>query len=74
MQGAEAELEARDPDFIRYQLPGMWLFSTLYFRAEVSGFDRVPDGPVLFVGNHSGGNMTPDSMVFMLAFNTFFGV
>ena len=52
----------------------MWLFTSLYFRAEVSGFDRVPDGPVLFVGNHSGGNMTPDSMVFMLAFNTYFGV
>ncbi|HEX2196824.1 MAG TPA: 1-acyl-sn-glycerol-3-phosphate acyltransferase [Actinomycetota bacterium] len=72
--GAAAELDARDPEFIRYQLPGMWLFSTLYFRAEVSGFDRVPEGPVLFVGNHSGGNMTPDSMVFMLAFNTYFGV
>lgn len=70
-----AELEVRDPEFIRYQLPGMWLFSTMYFRAEVKGFDRVPeDGPVLFVGNHSGGNMTPDSMVFMLGFNTYFGV
>jgi 1-acyl-sn-glycerol-3-phosphate acyltransferase len=72
--GAAAELDARDPEFIRYQLPGMWLFTTMYFRAEVTGFDRVPDGPVLFVGNHSGGNMTPDSMVFMLAFNTYFGV
>ena len=74
MEKAAAELEARDPEFIRFQLPGMWLFSTVYFRAEVTGFDRVPDGPVLFVGNHSGGNMTPDSMVFMLAFNTYFGV
>lgn len=73
--GTAAELEARDQEFIRYQLPGMWLFSTIYFRAEITGFERVPEeGPVLFVGNHSGGNMTPDSMVFMLGFNTYFGV
>lgn len=75
IRGAAAELDARDPEFIRYQLPGMWLLATAYFRAEVRGFDRVPeDAPILFVGNHSGGNMTPDSMVFMLAFNTYFGV
>lgn len=75
VKGAAVELEGRDPDFIRSQLPGMWLLATMYFRAEVRGFERVPEeGPVLFVGNHSGGNMTPDSLVFMLAFNTYFGV
>ena len=75
VRGAEAQLDKRDPDFIRFQLPGMWLLTTIYHRAEVTGFEKVPeDGPVLFVGNHSGGNMTPDSMVFMLAFNTYFGV
>jgi 1-acyl-sn-glycerol-3-phosphate acyltransferase len=29
---------------------------------------------VLLVGNHSGGNMTPDTIVFTLAFSTYFGV
>jgi 1-acyl-sn-glycerol-3-phosphate acyltransferase len=29
---------------------------------------------VLLVGNHSGGNMTPDTGVFTLAFSTYFGV
>ena len=32
------------------------------------------DGPVLLVGNHSGGNLTPDTTVFTLAFYTYFGV
>ena len=36
---------------------------------------NVPEqGPVLLVGNHSGGNVTPDTMVFTLAFSTYFGV
>ena len=73
--GAAADLGARDEEFIRGQLPLMWLLATLYFRAEVRGLERVPeDRPVLFVGNHSGGNMSPDSLVFVLAFNTYFGV
>jgi 1-acyl-sn-glycerol-3-phosphate acyltransferase len=29
---------------------------------------------VLLVGNHSGGNVTPDTSVFTLAFNSYFGV
>ena len=29
---------------------------------------------MLLVGNHSGGNLTPDTSVFTLAFNTYFGV
>ena len=32
------------------------------------------EGPVLLVGNHSGGNLTPDTGVFTLAFSTYFGV
>ena len=36
---------------------------------------NVPEeGPVLLVGNHSGGNMTPDTLLFTLAFSTYFGV
>jgi len=75
VRGAAADLDARDPEYIRNMLPLMWLLTTVYFRAEVAGMERIPeDGPVLFVGNHSGGNMTPDSIVFTLAFNSYFGV
>jgi len=70
-----ADLDERDPDFIRESLPGLWLLASLWFRAEVRGIERIPEeGPVLLVGNHSGGNLTPDTGVFTLAFNTYFGV
>jgi 1-acyl-sn-glycerol-3-phosphate acyltransferase len=70
-----ADLDERDPDYIREHLPLFWLFSSLWFRGEVRGLGNVPDeGPVLLVGNHSGGNMIPDTMVFTVAFSTYFGV
>jgi 1-acyl-sn-glycerol-3-phosphate acyltransferase len=70
-----ADLDERDPDYIRDTLPGLWMLASLYFRAEVRGLHRIPaEGPVLLVGNHSGGNMTVDSHVFTLAFTTYFGV
>src|SRR5438270_5386641 len=70
-----AALDERDPDCIPETLPGLWLLASFYFRADVKGLENIPtEGPVLLVGNHSGGNMTPDTLVFTLAFNTYFGV
>jgi 1-acyl-sn-glycerol-3-phosphate acyltransferase len=70
-----ADLDERDPDYIRETLPGMWLLASFYFRADVKGLEKIPaEGPVLLVGNHSGGNVTPDTIVFTLAFATYFGV
>ena len=70
-----ADLDERDPDYIRERLPLFWLFSSVWFRGEVRGLGNIPDdGPVLLVGNHSGGNMLPDTMVFTVAFSTYFGV
>src|SRR3954465_6724368 len=70
-----ADLDERDPDYIRETLPGMWLLASFHFRAGGRGLEETPaEGPVLLVGNHSGGNMPPDPLVFTLAFNTYFGV
>jgi 1-acyl-sn-glycerol-3-phosphate acyltransferase len=70
-----ADLDERDPDYIREKLPGLWLLASVWFRGEVRGLGNIPDdGPVLLVGNHSGGNLTPDTTVFTLAFSAYFGV
>jgi 1-acyl-sn-glycerol-3-phosphate acyltransferase len=71
----DADLDERDPDYIRESLPRLWLLSSLYFRGDVRGLGNIPeDEPVLLVGNHSGGNLTVDSGVFMLSFSAYFGV
>src|SRR5439155_10766764 len=69
------DLDDRDPDYVRDALPGLWLLATIWHRAEVRGLERIPEtGPVLLVGNHSGGNVAPDTLIFTLAFSSHFGV
>ena len=69
-----ADLDERDPEYIRSSLPRLWLWASFYFRARVRGMHRVPaEGPVLLVGNHSGGNVPADTFVFTLAFSAYFG-
>ena len=58
---------ARDPEFLRAVRPMLELYAS-YFRPEVRGFDRVPaEGPMLVVGNHSGGQLPPDVPVLLTA-------
>jgi 1-acyl-sn-glycerol-3-phosphate acyltransferase len=66
--------DARDPEYIRATLPALRALSQVYFRADVSGMQRIPEsGPVLLVGNHSGGTMIADTFVFAQAFYDHFG-
>ncbi len=70
-----ADLDDRDPDYIRANLPSLWLATSIWFRGEVRNLGNIPeDRPVLLVGNHSGGNLTPDTHLFTLAFYAYFGV
>ncbi len=67
-------LDAWDPHYIRTTLPALGAMSKLYFRAEVEGLDNIPaKGPVLLVGNHSGGTLIADTFVFAHAFYDHFG-
>jgi 1-acyl-sn-glycerol-3-phosphate acyltransferase len=67
-------LDERDPEYIRETLPALRLLSSVYFRADVRGLENIPvAGPVLLVGNHSGGAMIADTFVFAQAFYDHFG-
>jgi 1-acyl-sn-glycerol-3-phosphate acyltransferase len=68
------DLEQWDPDYIRRTLPLLKTALRGYFRGEVEGLENIPpDGPVLLVGNHSGGLMIADTFVFATAFYERFG-
>lgn len=43
-----------DPETSRYALAVAALMHRKYFRTEVHGIDRVPEGRVLIIANHSG--------------------
>jgi 1-acyl-sn-glycerol-3-phosphate acyltransferase len=70
-----ADLDDRDPDYIRENLSLSWLIASLWYRAEVRNLGNIPErGRVLLVGNHTGGNISPETIIFTLAFSTYFGV
>jgi 1-acyl-sn-glycerol-3-phosphate acyltransferase len=66
-------LEARDPGYVAAVLPFLKLAMKGYFRSEVRGMERVPDGGALMVGNHSGGLMAMDVPIIAVAFADTFG-
>ena len=66
--------EFRDPRYVERTLPALRLWSNYYFRADVRGLEHIPpEGPVLLVGNHSGGTVIVDTFVFAQAFYDRFG-
>jgi 1-acyl-sn-glycerol-3-phosphate acyltransferase len=44
-----------------------------YFRADVTGLERVPDEPVMLVGNHDGGYFPPDGVCLAMAWHERWG-
>ncbi len=50
-----------DPAFVKARLPGIerW-FGEGWFGLRFEGWHHLPPPPVLFIGNHSGGLLTPD--------------
>jgi 1-acyl-sn-glycerol-3-phosphate acyltransferase len=71
---AEGSIDEWNPDYIRRAIKVMGPLFRYYFRGEVRGLEKIPDeGPVLIVGNHSGGLMIADTFVFTMSFYEHFG-
>jgi 1-acyl-sn-glycerol-3-phosphate acyltransferase len=72
--GPDDWLDAWDPHYIRTTVPALHTMSRIYFRCQVDGLSNIPaEGPVLLVGNHSGGTLIADTFVFAQAFYRHFG-
>lgn len=54
-------LENRDEPAIRTFVSKVAPLLRRYFRASVSGLERIPEGAGLYVGNHNGGGLMPDA-------------
>ena len=68
------DLDQWDPNHIRRTQPLLKAVNDVYFRPEVRGLENIPaEGPVLLVGNHSGGLVIADTFVFSHAFYDHFG-
>ncbi len=57
-------LENRNPAFVERLVAVVEGVLKPYFRAEVRGLERIPPGAGLYIGNHNGGLITPDSFLF----------
>lgn len=67
-------LGLRDPDYIRQWMPIAELVARLYFRVRFTGLETIPrHGPLIFVGNHSGGLSTPDTAMAVHGFWSHWG-
>ena len=66
--------ELRDPEYIARTLPALREMADVWFRADVRGLQNIPPrGPLLLVGNHSGGTLIADTFIFAQAFYDHFG-
>jgi hypothetical protein len=60
---AAGPFELRDPEYIAGTLPALRVIADVWFRADVRGLENIPPrGPVLLVGNHSGGILIADTL------------
>jgi 1-acyl-sn-glycerol-3-phosphate acyltransferase len=66
-------IDRRAPDSVALVMPLLRLAMKGYFRSEVRDMDRLPDGGVLIVSNHSGGLIPMDVPIIAVGIADEFG-
>ncbi|MFO7566357.1 MAG: lysophospholipid acyltransferase family protein [Enhygromyxa sp.] len=61
------DVDQRDPAFIERFADLLQPLLRCYFRPDIQGIERIPDGAGLYVGNHNACLLTPDTFVWGLA-------
>lgn len=57
-------LDNRDPAAVETMTRIVDTVVRPYFRCEVRGLERIPEGAALYVGNHNAGLMMPEALLF----------
>ena len=63
------EVDFYDHSYVKEQAPKWQRFLHTYFRSKIVGIENCPNTPFLAVGNHSGGIMIPDTLVWLSAYH-----
>jgi 1-acyl-sn-glycerol-3-phosphate acyltransferase len=56
-------LDNRDARYVAKMVKTLGAYASSYFRGEVRGLERVPEGAALFVGNHNAGLLLPEALL-----------
>lgn len=67
-------LDNRDPAWLGWLCRTFGGLVRAYFRAELRGTERIPEGPALYVGNHNGGVTAPEGVLLYTQLHQRFGV
>ncbi len=66
-------LAYRDGKWVAGLIPLLRLVVKTWYRSEVTGMEKMPEGGALMVSNHSGGLIAMDVPVIAVAFHDMFG-
>lgn len=64
------DLGYMDVEYCTSQAAKIKRFSHFWFRAKVNGMENLPDRNFIAAGNHSGGTLMPDALVWLSQYHT----